>query len=148
MNNKIIELKKLLNGKEKTIIQNDKFERINFDNNNNSKLMELYELLALKDKEIKDLRELKERYPFNLLKGEKMMSIIFYSLDQKLHTSVLCKNTDKFNKIENLLYDEYPDYKENTNSFIINGKTINKYDSLEKNGIKNNDIIILNKLNI
>ena len=89
--------------------------------------MELYELLALKDKEIKDLRELKERYPFNLLKGEKMMSIIFYSLDQKLHTSVLCKNTDKFNKIENLLYDEYPDYKEKTNSFIINGKTINFY---------------------
>ena len=98
MNNKIIELKKLLNGKEKTIIQNDKFERINFDNNNNSKLMELYELLALKDKEIKDLRELKERYPFNLLKGENFNSRI------KSYNFNMPKNKENINN--NIINDQ------------------------------------------
>ena len=84
--------------------------------------------------------------PFTLEEGEKLISIIFISSDQKLHFSVICKNTEKFHKIEGQLYESYPEYSENDNFFILNGRKINRYKSLEENGIKNNDIIILNEI--
>ena len=74
------------------------------------------------------------------------MSIIFISSTQKLHFSAICKNTDKFHKIEGLLYENFPQYLENDNFFILNGKKINRYKTLEENGIKNNDVIILNEI--
>ena len=73
------------------------------------------------------------------------MSILFISSNQKLHHSVICKNTDEFYKIESQLYKKYPEYTENENFFILNGKKINRYKTLEQNGVKNNDIIILNE---
>ena len=150
LNNKMIELeKKLLKSKENNIIQNVKCTNKDTDNNkNNPKLMELYELLLVKEREIKELRELKLRYPVTLSEGEKLISVIFNSVDQKIHTSIICKNTDKFSKIENLLYDEYPEYKNNLNTFVVNGKIINKYETLDNNTIKNSDVIVLNQLNI
>ena len=74
---------------------------------------------------------------------EKLMSIIFKSFDENINYSVICKNTDEFEKIESLLYDKYPEYKELKNNFILNGKEIDKSKSLEENGIKNSDIITL-----
>ena len=41
-----------------------------------------------KDEEIK---EIISRYPFTLLKGEEMMSIIFTSIDQSFYYSIICK---------------------------------------------------------
>ena len=34
------------------------------------------------------------------------MSVIFQSIDQKMHISIICKNTDKFTKIENEIYEK------------------------------------------
>ena len=104
----------------------------------------LYEIILDKDKEIKELREKLSRFPFELKKDEKLMSIIFTSQDQKIHNSIICKNTDKFNKVEDKLYEIFPDYSETENYFIVNGNKINKYKTLDDNKIKNNDIIILN----
>ena len=85
-------------------------------------------------------------YPVKLSEGEKLMSVIFVSSDQNVHYSVICKNTDKFSKIENMLYDEYPEYIETENNFEVNGNKINKYKSLEYNKIKNNDIIVIKNI--
>ena len=85
-------------------------------------------------------------YPIKLLEGEKLLSVIFVSADQKVHYSSICKNTDKFNIIENNLYEAYPEYKKSENHFFVNGNKINKYKSLDFNKIKNNDIIILKKI--
>ena len=104
------------------------------------------ETIIEKDKEIKELKLKLSRLPFTLEEGEKLISIIFISSDQKLHFSVICKNTEKFHKIEGQLYESYPEYSENDNFFILNGRKINRYKSLESNGIKNNDIIILNEI--
>ena len=115
------------------------------DNINKDKIIELMEKLELKEKEIK---EIKARYPLELSKGEKLMSVIFQSLDQKFTRSFICKNTDLFTKLESLLYKEYPEYSENEgeNYFLVNGRKIYRYKSLEENGIHNSDIIILNKI--
>ena len=109
------------------------------DNLNKDKINELLEEIRIKDKIISN-------YPAQLCEGEKLISVIFVSSDQKLHYSIICKNTDKFSKIENMLYDEYPEYSEHENHFLINGNEINKYKSLEYNKIKNNDIIVIKNM--
>jgi predicted RNase H-like nuclease (RuvC/YqgF family) len=97
-----------------------------------------------KDKEIKELRLKLSRYPFQLEDGEKLISVIFISSDQKVHYSMICKNTTKFSIIEGKLYEEYKDYEELETYFTVNGKRINRHKSLDENQIKNNDIIMLN----
>ena len=151
---KIINIKGEQNLKEKSIIEmgnqeknlinelNDKLKNLNANLNNNlnkDKLNELLEEIRIKDKII-------SKCPIQLSEGEKLLSVIFVSSDQKVHYSVICKNTDKFNKIEGMLYDEYPEYMESNNFFLVNGKTINKFKSLEANEIKNNSIIMLKSM--
>ena len=105
---------------------------------NNDKFNELLEEIRIKDKIISN-------YPIQLSDGEKLISVIFVSSDKKINYSIICKNTDKFSKIENMLYDAYPELIESENNFIVNGKLINKYKSLDFNNIKNNDIIMVIK---
>ena len=114
--------------------KNNKFA---FDN-----FIELMNELKIKEKK---LNEIKSQLKFELNEGEKIMTVIFNSLDQQILHSFICKNTDKFTKLENLLYDlkEYKEYKKIENYFLVCGKKINKYETLEENGIKNNDIITL-----
>ena len=99
-------------------------------------------LNELREKE-HELREIKKLLPFDLSPGEKLMCVIFISVDQKLHLPVICKNTDTFTRLEKLIYDQFPEFGETENYFIVHGQKINKYKSLEFNKIKNNDIITL-----
>lgn len=75
-----------------------------------------------KDKEIEILKQKLSRFPFELSEGEELYSLMFTSGDQKIHYSIICKNTSKFSCIESQLYDEYPDYSETNNLFIVCGK--------------------------
>ena len=100
----------------------------------------MYKKIQSKDDEIK---ELKLKMPYILENNEQLMTIIFISLDQKIHYSFICKNTDKFNRIESLLYDIYPEYKEVENYFLAKGGKVNKFKTLEENQIQNSDIITL-----
>ncbi len=108
-------------------------------NNLKEKMIELLEEIRIKDKIISN-------FPIKLSEGEQLLSITFVSSDKKMHFSTLCKNTDKFSKIENMLYDVYPEYSESENNYFVNGNKINKYKSLDFNKIKNNDIITLKKI--
>ena len=96
-------------------------------------------------KKDEELKELKSKLPVELKKDEKLMTVIFMSDDQKIHYSLICKNTDRFNRIENLLYDEYPEYQESENYFTVNGNKIIKSKTMEQNNIKFSDIILLYK---
>ena len=122
-------------------------KRINKQNNNlmnKNNLKDDNDIIKLY-KRIDDLNERLKRYPIILEENEKLISIIFTSVDQKTHYSLICKNTDTINKIEAELYKEYPDYSETDNYFLCKGKTINKFQTFERNHIKNGDIIILNQ---
>ena len=96
-------------------------------------------------KQINELNEKLKRYPFVLEKGERIMSVIFSSVDQKIHYSIVCKNTDKINKLEEELYSEYPQFSETDNYFICKGKVISKFHTFESNNIKNGDVIVVNQ---
>jgi len=110
-------LNKILSQKIKNLQNNS------MTNDNKENLYQLMEEIREKDKEIK---ELKSNLPFEISKGEKLMSVIFISFDQKIHYFVICKNTDKFNRLENVLYnvEEYKEYLNSENYFLLNGNKI------------------------
>ena len=144
----IVNLRKELDNEIKKY--NDMIEQIEEDKIARKKLEKetkdsFLETIIEKDKKIKDLELKITRFPFTLEKGEKLMTIIFITPDQKLHYSVICKNTEEFHKIEGQLYKEYPEYTENENYFILNGKKINKYKTLEQNGINIKTLLTLLK---
>ena len=119
----------------------------NIQNIRNNNYDQLINLLKQKEEQIKDLQERIKRYPFILEKNENLISVIFYSLDQKVHYPMICKNTDTIHKLEEKLYAEYPNLSERENYFLCKGTVLNKFQTFEKSKIKNGDIIILNQNN-
>ena len=76
--------------------------------------------------------------------GEELISVQVISVDQSINNfKVIAKNKDKFSKLEEIVYDKYPKYKDTDNFFIVNGNRINRHRTLEENKIKNNDILTL-----
>ena len=49
------------------------------------------------------------------------MIISFKSLDQNIDISFPCQKSDVFVRIEEKLYEEYPDYKDLNTYFTVNG---------------------------
>ena len=105
----------------------------NIDNN--------YKILELNNQ----INQLKSYF---LSPGENLISIKFISCDKNINFSTLAKLNDNFSKIENNLYNNYPNYKETENCFLVNGNRINRYKTIEENKIKDNDIITLKTIKI
>lgn len=54
---------------------------------------------------------------------------------------MICKKTDTFKKLENELYEAYPEYKKTEFVFLYNGFIIEKNKTINENGIKDHDTI-------
>ena len=78
-----------------------------------------------------------------IISNEHNISVKFSSIDRKIECSILCKNSEKFSKIEKILYEKFPKFKGKENTFIIkNGKNIiRKNKTLIENEITNGQII-------
>ncbi len=98
------------------------------------------ERIDIKDKEIQTLKKV---IPFEIKDGEKLLTVIFVSEDQKIHYSLICKDNEKFYNLENRLYDIYPEFIEKENCYTINGNKINRFKTLKENMIEYSDIIML-----
>jgi len=79
----------------------------------------------------------------NLSEGEKLISITFISVENDINYPIIAKNTDIFLKLESMIYEKYPNFRNTNNSFLVEGNIINPNQTLEQNNIKNNDIITL-----
>ena len=112
--------------------------------NNTDEIVRLYKKIEGLNEKIDDLKAKLKRFPFVLEEGEKIMSIIFTSVDQKLNYSMICKNTDTINNLEGRLYKEYQKLAKANYYFICNGTVLNKFEKLEELKIKSGDIIVLN----
>ena len=104
-------------------------------------------IININQKTIEELKEKLSRFPFEILKGEKLMSIIVISSDKKLHRAIICKNTELFCDLEKKIYQNN-DKIDIGNYFTLNGKKIDETKSLDDNNIKDNDIIVLNNLKV
>ena len=161
--NYINEINILKNEKQKlnsdlnvSINENQKLKNINNELSNKLKLLEsnnannnlnnqigfdkdkiLMEELKIKDNKLNELKDL--------------IPVIFQSKDQKITYAIICRNTDKFKKIENILYEKFPEFEESENYvyyFTINGKKVIKAKTMAENNINYSDIVIVNKVEI
>ena len=135
LNEKIKKLEKELDDERKKVKQlNDKI---------NLSKIELQKSLDLKNKEIEELIY-KNNPLYNIKPGEKIYSINFTSIDQKIvNYSCACKNTDIFVRIEEQLYKDFPEYKDKETYFMKNAEKIKRFKSLDENNIKNNDVLVI-----
>ena len=120
--------------KEKIDNLNKKILENEIVSNDKSKTNNIIEL----ENEIKLFRDY---YKFS--SNEKLISLKFISGSQDIDYTLIAKNTEPFTKIEFMLYEKYPNYKDTENYFLVNGNRINRNRTLEENKIKNNDILAL-----
>ena len=121
--------------KEKDEIINKNLQnQININPSNNKS--QINRILELED-------EIKQLKTYILSPGDKLISIKLISVDQKINFSTYAKVNDKFRKIEEIVYDKYPEYQEYENFFLVNGKRVNKNKTLEENNIKDEDVLTL-----
>ena len=59
------------------------------------------------------------------------------------HFNLICKKRDLFVRLEERLYENFPQYKEFDIYFLVDGRRIKRFKTLEQNNINNNDIINL-----
>ena len=138
----------LNNEKQKNLNLNNQLNNyININNQLNNKINSLQLDLNSKIMEINNLNNKlnsSNSYLDYINPGEKILAIQFISTDGKINFAIPCKNTDIFVKLEQQLYNEYPQYKEFNTYFTVGGNNIKRFKSLEENNIQNHDSIILN----
>ena len=132
--------------------KNLKKELDNYKKNLNAYKLEIDKLnsvLTNKKNEIKKLNDEMKNLKLNNNINEKVyineiISIQFKSIDQKVDISYACKKDDVFVRIEEKLYNEYPDFKDLNTYFTVNGRVVKRFRSMIENDIRNNDKILLN----
>ena len=94
--------------------------------------------------EIKDLKENKNSIT-PIKPGEKIFSILFKTQENNdiLNYSMACKNTELFVRLEERLYDDFPEYKKKETIFMVDNRRIFRFQTLDENKIKRNNIIYL-----
>ena len=105
---------------------------------NKCKLKDLRDDLIKKDKEISELN-LYIPLPIK----EKLITLTIISFDEKIHFTTTCLKKDYLSKIKELLYEKYPEYKNDHNIFYLKNNIVDENNNLEKNGVKDNDILML-----
>ena len=75
--------------------------------------------------------------------GEKILAVNFVSMgvNDIGHYNVICKNTDLFVRVEERLYNDFPQFKDYETFFNVKGKRIKRFKTIADNKIKNNDVI-------
>ena len=148
MSNENANLKQQISQLQYQLNSQNNFQSINNISNIQNNSNDLFiNLINEKENIIQDLKEKIQRYPFILEKNEKIMSIIFSSVNPKVNYSMVCKNTDTINKLEEKLHEKHRNLSERENHFLRKGRFSDKFQSFEQNHINNGDIILLNQNN-
>ena len=75
--------------------------------------------------------------------GERIIGVNFVSMGTNDigHYNLVCKNTDLFVRLEERLYEDFPQFKDYETIFEVNTRRIRRFKTLDENYIKSNDII-------
>ena len=128
---------------------------ITYLKNENNKLNEQKNRLLLEEinRKIMEIQNLKVNNLTNsnqsgylipsLKPGEKIIAINFVSMGIQdiSNYNLICKNTDLFVRLEERLYNEFPNFKNFETYFEVKTKRIKRFKTIEENGIKGNDVI-------
>ncbi len=76
------------------------------------------------------------------LPGDKIIGKDFENVNQKIKNQIRAyRNTEIMSRIEEDLYNEYPEYKEKDTYLVVGANKIKRFKTLKENNIKNGDII-------
>ena len=75
--------------------------------------------------------------------GDKILAVNFISMGNNDigHFNLICKNTDLFVRVEERLYNHFPQFKNYETYFEVNTRRIKRFKTIAENNIKNNDLI-------
>ena len=130
----------------------NQLNNINIVNNNNQSLIQdLKNKIKIKEQELLSLKnelnikkeELNKLKPNNMIDRGQIFSIIFMSVSHDKIFPVSCSNNDTIVKFEELFYNEYPEYKEHNTYLTVNGNPVKRFKTIEENGIKQGNAIIV-----
>lgn len=80
-------------------------------------------------------------------KSSEIINLNILSNDDNIIFPISCNNNTIFVKLEEELYNEYPENKKFNSYFTVNGLVIKRFKSIQENNIKNHANIILNIMN-
>mgnify|MGYP002626756464 CR=1 FL=1 len=137
-------MEQLSNEQKKVKELNDKIEL--YENNNNiQKIKELEEIILSLNSQINDLKKNTDKDKItNIKSGEQIFALFFTSVNQDVHRPISCKNTDTFVRIEEKIYNEYPQYKDYSTYLTVNGNLIKRFKTIDENKIKDGNTIVIN----
>ena len=140
-------LNELNNEKKKVIELTNKLKLLENNNNNLKRINDLEKLINEKDKELKNL---KLKFGKNDLvtiinPGEEVIAVNFISSENDINYPMACKNTTLVSRLEEKLYNDYPRYKDFPTYLTVNGTIVNRFKTLEENGIKDGNSILVNR---
>jgi len=75
--------------------------------------------------------------------GERIIAVNFVSMGTNDigHYSLICKNTELFVRLEERLYEDFPQFKNYETFFEVNTRRIKRFKTLDENNIKSKDLI-------
>ncbi len=119
-------------------------------NISNNEIKKLNDEIVQKENQINklklELQNEKNKNNKKLIDLNDILAITFISTDQKINKyPISCFKTDRFAEIEERLYQEYDEFRETNNTFIVNGTTVLRFKKMSENNIKNGDTIQLIK---
>lgn len=74
-----------------------------------------------------------------------IIAVNFFNQSLNINYPMACKITDIFSKIEEKLYQEFPELREKNYYFTANGKVIDRFLTFEQNKIKSGNTILINE---
>ena len=118
----------------------EEHKRLEANKKNYWDLYQRNEFLMIENEE---LRQNKINLKSTMGPGEKLLIVYFnktgkQNLEKPKYS---CKNTELFVRLEERFYKKFPEFKEYNLSFVVNGKRIKRFKTIDENQIKNNDTI-------
>ena len=147
----INKLKEELNKAKKIISQlesknNELENKLKSINNINLKeINSLKEIINQKNQELNTLNKKLENININNNNNQKKYEKVvnFISNDQKVYKAFPCDGDTIFAEIEELLYRDYPEYRETNNTFLADGRQILRFKTIDDNKIGTGNPIML-----
>ena len=130
----------------------NQLNNINIVNNNNQALIQnLKNDISKKEKELLSLKnelnikkeELNKIKSNNMVDKGQIFSINFMSVSHDKIFPISCSSNDTIVKFEELFYNEYPEYKDHNTYLTVNGRSVKRFKTIEENGIKQGNAIIV-----
>ena len=100
--------------------------------------------LLNKKNEINDLKESLNNNSNSIPQGGKPFAISFESIDSKIKYPIICTNNTIISRLEEEIYNEYPEYKEHNTYLTCNGSFVKRFKTIKENGINKGNTIIVN----